>query len=264
MKIGFIGAGNMGGSILRGMVSRGYESKDIVVFDTDCSKLSELSRDFGIATASSAVEVCEEADAVILAVKPQILPNLLPSLTNILNSSKPLVISIAAGKTIQWLEELIGGNLPIVRVMPNIAAKVGEGMAAFCCNSQVTEEHKKTVIGIFEAVGRIIELSENLFPAFTAIASCSPAFTLLYIDALAQAGVRYGIPKAAALEIAAQSVTGSARMLLETGEHPRALADQVCSPGGTTIEGVCALHENGFENAVLAAVRASFEKDLRL
>ncbi|HHV51192.1 MAG TPA: pyrroline-5-carboxylate reductase [Candidatus Avimonas sp.] len=264
MKIGFIGAGNMGGSILRGMVSRGFNSKDIVVFDADSCKLSVLSRDFGITAASSAAEVCEESDVVILAVKPQILPNVLPELANILNSRKPLVISIAAGKTIQWIEELVGENLPVVRVMPNIAAKVGEGMAAFCCNARVTEEHKETVIGIFEAVGRIIELNENLFPAFTAIASCSPAFTLMYIDALAQAGVRYGIPKNVALEIAAQSVAGSARMLLETGEHPRALADQICSPGGTTIEGVCALHENGFENAVLAAVRASLEKDLRL
>ena len=264
MKIGFIGAGNMGGAILRGLVSGGFRGGDILVYDKDSSKLMQLFEDCGIVIASSAEEVAEQADTVVLAVKPQMLSSVLPPLAQTLGRRSPLVLSIAAGKPLEWIEELLGNGLPLVRVMPNISARVGEGMAAFCSNSNVTDSHKKTVRMIFEAVGQIIELDEHLFPAFTSIAGCSPAFTLMYIDALAEAGVRYGIPKAAALNIAAQSVLGTTRLWQETGEHPRALLDQVCSPGGTTIEGVCALQRNGFENAVLEAVRASFEKDNKL
>lgn len=254
----------MGSSILKGMVSNGFNGDDILVYEKDQAKLMMLNEVYGISMVSSAEQLCEKADTVILAVKPQILPSILPALAKVLAKRKPLIISIAAGKSIEWIEQLIGEGLPIVRVMPNIAAKVGEGMAAYCCNSSVTDKHKKSVLAIFKAVGKIIELDENLFPIFTAIAGCSPAFTLMYIDSLAQAGVRYGIPKNDALTIAAQSVIGATRLLQESAEHPRVLADQVCSPGGTTIEGVCALYENGFENAVLAAVRASFEKDAKL
>ncbi|NLN81809.1 MAG: pyrroline-5-carboxylate reductase [Clostridiales bacterium] len=264
MKIGFIGAGNMGGAILRGLVSGGFRGGDILVYDRDSARLMQLFEDCGIVISSSAEEVAKQADTVILAVKPQILPSVLPALSPILARRTPLVISIAAGKSISWIEELLGGGVPLVRVMPNIAARVGEGMAAFCANGHVTDTHKKTVRMIFEAVGQIIELDEHLFPAFTSIAGCSPAFTLMYIDSLAQAGVRYGIPKSAALKIAAQSVLGTTRLMQETGEHPRNLADQVCSPGGTTIEGVCALQEHGFEDAVISAVSASFEKDKKL
>lgn len=264
MKIGFIGAGNMGGAILRGLVSGGFRGGDILVYDTDSAKLMKLFEDYGICIASSTEDVAEAADAVVMAVKPQMLPAVLSSLTPVLHRRSSLVISIAAGKTLATLEEILGAGLPVVRVMPNIAAKVGEGMAAFCANAQVTDAHKSTVRLIFEAVGEVIELEERLFSAYSALASCSPAFSLLYIDALAEAGVRYGIPKSTALKIAAQSVLGTTRLLQETGEHPRALIDQVCSPAGTTIEGLCALQEGGFEAAVLEAVRKSYERDKQL
>ncbi len=254
----------MGGAILGGLVSSGYRGDELLVYDKDTARLMQLFEDCGIIKASSAEDVVKQSDVVILAVKPQIMPSVLPSLAAVFAHRRSLVISIAAGKTLAWIEELIGSGLPLVRVMPNIAAKVGQGMAAFCSNGNVTQSHKKTVRMIFESVGQIIELDEHLFPAYTAIAGCSPAFTLLYIDALAQAGLRYGIPKPAALTIAAQSVLGTTKLLQEAGEHPRALADQVCSPGGTTIEGVCALQEKGFEHAVLEAVRASYEKDMKL
>lgn len=261
MKVGFIGAGNMGGAIIRGMVSSGFAAADIPVYDKDSSKLMQLFEDCGIVIASSAKDVVEQSDTVILAVKPQMLSDVLTPLAPEFRRRKPLLISIAAGKTISYIEGIIGKEVPLIRVMPNIAAMVGEGMCAFCANGSADEPHKKTARLIFESVGEVTELNENLFSAFTAVAGCSPAFTLLFIDSLANAGVRYGIPKKTALTIASQAVLGTTRLLQETGEHPAKITDMVCSPGGTTIEGVCELQKCGFENAVLQAVRACFEKD---
>ena len=264
MKIGFIGAGNMAGAIIRGMVSSGAHGSDILVYDTDSGKLVELFEDCGICICTSSEEVAAGVDALVLAVKPQAFPSVLPLLSPALHRYEPLVISIAAGKTLDAIEQMAGTGLPLVRVMPNINAKVGEAMSAFCGNSLVTEAHRGIVQQIFEAVGEVVELEEHLFSVFSAIAGCSPAFSLLYVDALAQAGVKYGLPKALSLRIAAQAVLGTTRLVQETGEHPRLLIDQVCSPGGTTIEGVCALQREGFEAAVQAAVDASLEKDRRL
>ena len=264
MKIGFIGAGNMAGAIIRGMVSGGFHGSDILAYDTDNAKLVQLFEDCGIRIASSGKEVAEQADALVFAVKPQMFPAVLPPLAPALHNGNTLVISIAAGKSIESIEELLGAGLPVIRVMPNIAAKVGESMAAFCANPFVDESQKGIARMIFESVGEVIELEERLFSIYASLASCSPAYTLLYIDALAEAGVRYGIPKATALKIVAQSVLGTTRMLQETGEHPRVLIDQVCSPAGTTIEGLCALQDNGFETAVLEAIRMSYEKDKRI
>lgn len=264
MKIGFIGAGNMASAIVRGLVAGGLRGGDILVFDVDTARQVALFEECGVCMCGDADEVVRGVDAVVLAVKPQVFPALLPELAPVLGECAPLVISIAAGKTVASIEELLGAALPIVRVMPNINAKVGESMSAFCGNANVTEVHRALVRRVFDAVGETIELSEHLFSAYSALASCSPAYTLLYIDALAEAGVKYGIPKAQSLKIAAQAVLGTARLLQESGEHPRVLADQVCSPGGTTIEGVIALQKNGFEAAVLEAARASMEKDQKL
>ena len=263
MKIGFIGAGNMAGAIIRGMVAGGFHGSDILVYDTDAAKMAALFEECGVCVCQSGEEACG-GDAVVLAVKPQVFPTLLPALAEELHRSQPLVISIAAGKTLEYIEHNIGSGLPLVRVMPNIAAKVGEAMSAFCGNELVRDDHRSIVRLVFEAVGEVIELEEKLFSAFSAIAGCSPAFTLLYVDALAEAGVRYGIPKQTALKIAAQAVLGTTRLLQEGTQHPRELIDQVCSPGGTTIEGMCALQREGFEAAVLAAAQAAMEKDQRL
>lgn len=264
MKIGFIGAGNMAGAIIRGMAAGGFRGGDILVYDTDAAKLAALFEECGVRVCSSGEEAAAGSDALVLAVKPQVFPDVLPALATTLHRRRLLVISIAAGKTLASIEQMLGSGLPVVRVMPNIAAKVGEAMSAFCGNALVQDEHRSVVRLVFEAVGEVIELEEKLFSAYAAIAGCSPAFTLLYVDALAQAGVRYGIPKALSLKIAAQAVLGTTRLLQESGQHPRELADQVCSPGGTTIEGVCALQREGFEAAVLAAAEAAMEKDRKL
>ena len=254
----------MAGAIIRGMAGGGFRGENIWVYDTDEDKLNALYEDCGITICPSGESVASGVDTLVLAVKPQVLPAVLPALSATLHRSRPLVISIAAGKTLASLEELLGEGLPLIRVMPNINAKVNESISAFCGNRLTEEGHKAVVRRIFEAVGEVIELEEKLFSAFSVIASCSPAYTLLYVDALAQAGVKYGLPKAAALKIASQAVLGTTRLLQESGDHPRVLADQVCSPGGTTIEGVCALQREGFEAAVLAAVDASLEKDQKL
>ncbi|MBE6757017.1 MAG: pyrroline-5-carboxylate reductase [Ruminococcaceae bacterium] len=264
MKIGFIGAGNMASAIVRGLVSSGVRGSDLLVYDVDTAKQVALFEECGICMCGTADEVIDGAEAVILAVKPQVFPALLPQLAPALHESCPLVISIAAGKTVASIEEMIGGGIAVVRVMPNINAKVGESMSAFCCNALVSDTQRELVVRVFDAVGETVELAESQFSVYAALAGCSPAYSLLYMDALAQAGVQYGIPKALSLKIVAQAVLGTARLLQESDEHPRELIDQVCSPGGTTIEGVAALQKNGFESAVLEAVRASYEKDRTL
>ena len=254
----------MAGAIIRGMVGGGFRGENIWVYDTDEDKLNALYEDCGITICPSGESVASGVDTLVLAVKPQVLPAVLPALSATLHRSRPLVISIAAGKTLASLEELMGEGLPLVRVMPNINAKVNESISAFCGNRLTEEGHKAVVRRIFEAVGEVVELEEKLFSAFSVIASCSPAYTLLYVDALAQAGVQFGIPKPLALKIASQAVLGTTRLLQEMGEHPRALADQVCSPGGTTIAGVCSLQKDAFEAAVIAAAQASLERDKQL
>ena len=254
----------MAGAIIRGMAGGGFRGENIWVYDTDEDKLNALYEDCGITICPSGESVASGVDTLVLAVKPQVLPAVLPALSATLHRSRPLVISIAAGKTLASLEELLGEGLPLIRVMPNINAKVNESISAFCGNRLTEEGHKAVVRRIFEAVGEGIELEEKLFSAFSVIASCSPAYTLLYVDALAQAGVQFGIPKPLALKIASQAVLGTTRLLQETGEHPRALADQVCSPGGTTIAGVCSLQKDAFEAAVVAAAQASLDRDKQL
>ncbi len=264
MTIGLIGAGNMATAIARGLAANGFQTGQLAVYDIDAQKMASLFEQTGARPCESAQDVIACSDAVILAVKPQVFPSLLPTLSTALHRHEPLVISIAAGKTLADIQKMVGGGLPIVRVMPNINAKVGEALSAYCGNEYTTDEHRSLVVSILEAIGEAIAIEEKFFPLFSAMAGCSPAFHLLYIDALARAGVRYGLPKDTSLKIAAQAVLGTVRLLQETGEHPAALIDQVCSPGGTTIEGVCALKDNQFEAIVMKAVQASLEKDLSL
>ncbi|MGI6265122.1 MAG: pyrroline-5-carboxylate reductase [Acutalibacteraceae bacterium] len=264
MKIAFIGAGNMASAIIRGMCRDSFKGDQISAYDIDVNKTVDLAADWGIEAAATPEAAIQNADAVVVAIKPQMFASVLPPLRPALEQADPLIVSIAAGKTLADIAALVGESRAVVRVMPNICATVGEAISAYTGNGLVSAEHKQLVERILDAVGRSMELDEGLFSIFSAVASCSPAFTLMYIDALAQAGVKNGLPKAKALEIASQSVLGTALLLQQTGEHPRALMDAVCSPGGTTIEGVCALQREGLENAVLSAVQASLEKDKKL
>ena len=259
---GFIGAGNMASAMISGLVTSGtLKGEDIAVFDICTEKTATLFEKFGLRVFASAKELAENCERVVLSVKPNMLATVIEPLKGIINEKEPLVISIAAGKPLSFFEERLNACVRLVRVMPNINATVGAAVSAFCPNKNATEEDVAFVGEMCRSFGTAVALSENMFPLFGVIGGSSPAFAYMFIDAMARAAVKNGMPKAQALEICAQAVLGSAKMILETKEHPMELTDRVCSPGGTTIEGVLSLQKDGFESAVAAAVNAAVEKD---
>ena len=265
MMLGFYGTGNMATAILRGVLSSGLLCADeLMIYDIDFAKTEALSKETGVKTAVSPDALISACDTVLLAVKPQVLPGVLNENAPVFSQQNPLIISIAAGKTLSFLQEQLSFPARLVRVMPNLNATVGAAVSAFCGNERATEEDLSFTEKLCESFGTALSLPETQFPIFGVLGGCSPAFVFLFIDALAAAGVKNGLPKATALSISAQSVLGSAKLLLESGEHPRELIDRVCSPGGTTIEGVLSLTGDGFEAAVQKAVQAALEKDRRL
>lgn len=265
MNLGFIGCGNMASAIIGGIVEKGIISGgDINAFDVYKPAAQKLGKEYGVNVLGSETEVIKSSDAVILAVKPNVLGAVLSKINIALDESDTLIISIAAGKDLKFMRSHLSHDNRIIRVMPNINAKVGAAMSAYSANEQATDEDKALCDKIFSGVGRVMELDEAHFPLFGVIAGCSPAFAYMFIDALARAGVQNGMKKDTALEIAAQAVLGSAEMILKSDKHPYELIDMVCSPGGTTIEGVASLKEDGFENAVNNAVKKAVEKDSKL
>lgn len=256
----------MSGAIVKGMTGgkNPYHAQNIYITSKSVTSAENLAAACGANALPSAAEVVEKSDILLLAVKPHVLAEILPELREKIAAKKTLVISIAAGKTLATLASLLPEGTPIARVMPNINAKIGAATSGVCVNDFVTAEQKALVLDIFSKIGAVIEVEERQFGIFTVLAGSAPAFAYLYMDALARAAVQAGMSKKQALEITAATVAGSAQMVLESGEHPWALADQVCSPGGTTIEGVLSLQENGFEAALAKAFQAVLEKDKRL
>ncbi|GHU78289.1 pyrroline-5-carboxylate reductase [Clostridia bacterium] len=202
-------------------------------------------------------ELLLDADFFIIAVKPAVCRSLLSSFAG---KVKGVAVSIAAGITTDTLGGYLG-DVPIIRVMPNINAQIGESVSAICRNDRVSDADFEKAKTIFSQIGSINELDEKFFPIFSTLASCSPAFTYLYIDSLARAAQKLGMSKRESINIAAKAVAGSAKMLLYTDRHPHDMIDSVCSPAGTTIEGLCKLSELGFENAVVRAFEACVNKD---
>ena len=265
MNIGFIGCGNMAGAIIKGIVGSGaVKGEDICAYDPAETAINNIAGKYGIKKCENANEVVEYSDYVVLAVKPNMLTSVINEINIKLGESEKVLISIAAGKTLEFIRDKLSHDNKIVRVMPNINAKVGAACSAYCVNEEVTETEKKEIEKIFGSVGEITELPESSFPLFGVIAGSAPAFAYMFIDALARAGVKNGMKKETALKIAAQTVMGSAKMILESGTHPFELIDQVCSPGGTTIEGVTSLQADGFEAAVHNAVDKTLAKDSKL
>lgn len=263
MKISFIGLGNMASAIIRGMCESGnFGPQDILGYDAVPQAAQSMKEAAGIIICDSLSGVAE-AEVIVLAVKPQVLPSVLSNLKSMRLEGK-LVISIVAGRSIESLQKELPPKVAIIRVMPNVNARVGASTSAYAASAEATDGHKRIIEDIFASIGTITEISESLFSIYMAIASASPAFSYLYIDALARAGVRGGMPKAQAVKIAASAVYGSAKLIMETDEHPFTLVDQVCSPAGTTIEGIAALQKLGFESAVHRAVEAVVEKDKSL
>lgn len=263
--LGFIGTGNMATAIIKGVLSSGMlKGEDIAVFDIAEDKSEALADVYGVKVLASEKEIAAKCDKVVLSVKPNIFPSLLGEIGSVLKESKPLIISIAAGKTIEFISECLDYEARIIRVMPNINAKVGAAVSAYCGNENTSDSDLSFVKELCESFGIAVNISENLFSIYSAIGGCSPAFAYMFIDSLARAAVKNGMTKAQALEVAAGAVLGSAKMILQSGEHPWALVDQVCSPGGTTIEGVAALQGEGFESIVGKAVEAAYNKDKSL
>ncbi len=263
--IGFIGCGNMASAIIRGLIRSGScKGGDIAVYDLAKEKTELFAKEYSLNVSESEKEIAKNCDTVVFAVKPNVLPSLLEKTGAELKENDPLIISIAAGKTTDSIVAGLSYAPRLARVMPNINATVGEAVSAFCFTERADKKDRDTVRSFCDSFGRGIEIDEKLFPIYTAVGGCSPAFAFMFIDSMARAAVKNGMTKSQALETAAQAVLGSAKMILESNRHPWELVDAVCSPGGTTIEGVCALQENGFEAATEKAVEASYNKDKAL
>ncbi|MBQ9532086.1 MAG: pyrroline-5-carboxylate reductase [Eubacterium sp.] len=265
MKIGFIGCGNMASAIIDGIIKNEItKENDISIFDVFFPAVESITSKYNVNLCEKASDIVRSSDAVILAVKPNVIASVLDEINYSLEESNTLIISIAAGKTIDFIRNTLSHDNRIIRVMPNINAKVGEAISAYTANSYATKEDKALCEKLFGGVGKVMYLDEEMFPLFGVIAGCSPAFAYMFIDSLARAGVKNGMKKETALFVAAQAVLGSAKMILESNEHPWELVDKVCSPGGTTIEGVASLQQDGFENSVINAVDKAVDKDKKL
>ena len=264
MIYGFIGLGNMASAILRGMAASGAFADDTLCgFNRSEGKTLALWHEIGLVPCADAAAVAEMADVVVLAVKPQMLPDVLPLVAPAMTPEK-LLVTIAAGKPTTYYESQLPEDVGVVRVMPNINARVGAAASGVCGGKCASEAQLAIVREMFSAVGEVYDVPEHQFSAFMALAGASGAFVHVYIDALASAGVKAGLARPLAEALAAQATYGAALLTRESDEHPVALCDQVCSPGGTTIEGVHMLKKCGFETAVQQAVEAVIAKDERL
>ena len=259
-KIGFIGCGNMGSAIVGGLIKSNFQSADDIIISTRTEKSADKLKDeLKVNVTTDNKVVAKQADILFLAVKPNLYKKVVEEIKEELTTDK-LIITIAAGITIKDIEYWLGEGYRIVRTMPNTPALVGKAMSAICCNSKVTKDELQFVMNMYNSFGECVELAEKDFHAFTALCGSSPAYVFIFIEAMADAAVKLGIPRAKAYTMAAQSVFGSAKMVLDTGKHPAELKDMVCSPAGTTIDAVAVLEKEGFRNAVIEAVVKCAEK----
>ena len=263
-KVSFIGGGNMGSAMIGGILSAGLLAKEqILAADKSEKALQKLSGQFSIRTTTDNRQAAKEADILFLAVKPQFVYEVIKEIACDV-SEKTLVISIVAGQSIDALEKAFGKSLRLIRVMPNTPALVGEAMSAYCASSSVLTDDLSNAALLLNSFGKSEQVPESMMDAVTAVSGSSPAMVFMLIEAMADAAVLDGMPRDKALKFAAQAVYGSAKMVLETGKHPGALKDMVCSPGGTTIEAVASLEADGFRGAVIEAQRICAEKSRNL
>lgn len=259
-RVGFVGCGNMGSSMVGGLIKSGFLTKNDIIVSTKTEKSAQnLKEEFDIKTTLDSKEVAKECDTIILAVKPHMYKDVIDEIKDQLNEKK-LIITIAAGITIANMEEWLGKDYKIIRTMPNTPALVGQAMSAVCANVNVDEQELNYCFNIFNSFGEAVQLSEKDFDAFIALAGSSPAYVFMFIEAMADGAVKLGIPRNKAYKMAAQSVLGSAKMVLDTKKHPGELKDMVCSPGGTTIDAVAELERLGFRSTVIEAMDKCAEK----
>lgn len=263
-KLGFIGTGNMGGALILAAAKSNGEN-ELLLADKIREKADALAEKTGGKVVDN-LTVAAEADYIFLGVKPQMLKDTLEDIIPVLKNRKDrfVLVSMLAAFTCERICEAAGGNYPVIRIMPNTPAAIGEGMILYAPNPEVTEEEVSFFLDSMKEAGRFSPLPEKLIDAGASVAGCGPAFVDLFVEALADGGVACGLPRAQAMEFAAQMVAGAAKLILESKKHPGQLKDEVCSPGGTTIQGVRALEKGGFRSAVTEAVIAAYEKNFDL
>lgn len=271
-RVGFIGCGVMGEALIRA-ISKQISPSQVCVYDTDAAKSLQLTKELGCSQAKNAGEIALNATHIFLAVKPGIVPAVLKEISPLFGpksalSQLPVIISIAAGVSLTTLNEnlnITGDNkIKCIRLMPNLPAIVGESMIALCANSDVDISEIETVKMLLSKAGKIEQVSETLMDGVTAVSGSGPAYGFMFIEALADAAVSFGIPRKQAYIYAAQTLKGAAETVLVSGRHPAELKDSVCSPAGTTIEAVKILEEEGFRAAIMKAAKAAFEKSISL
>ena len=259
MKYGFIGCGNMGGAIAKALSK---STTDIAVADRS-GKARALASELGI-TYSGNAAIAANCDRIFLAVKPHMMRDCLASLQSALAERKPLLITMAAGLEIRQIEEFAGTRLPIIRIMPNTPTAIGKGVIPYCRNDLVEEAVLADWLKDMRYCGLVDSLEERLIDAASALSGSGPAYMYMFLEALADGAVACGIPRAKAMEYAAMTMAGSAEMFLATKQHPGALKDAVCSPGGSTIAGVRTLEQHGFRGAAMDCVVATYNRNKEL
>ena len=261
---GFIGTGNMGGALARA-VCRRVPSDEVFLANRTMEKAQALAAELECRVADNAA-IAQSADFIFLGVKPQMMADMLSEIAPVLKQRETrfVLVSMAAGLSLEDIARMAGGEYPVIRIMPNTPSAIGEGMILYTCGKGVTKTEEKEFLDSMAGAGRFAAIPESQMDVGSAVSGCGPAFAYLFIEALADGGVACGLPRDKALAYAAQMAAGSARMVLESGSHPGALKDAVCSPGGSTIQGVRTLEKNGFRSAVMEAVIAACEKSASL
>lgn len=266
-KLGFVGIGQMGQGIIRGLLSSGeVNPKNIYVTGIHGDKLCELERECGVTGFLSdkdntgAIKVAKNVDILVLAVKPQLAANVLEGIAPVVTASQ-LIVSIMGGITLEFVENILMRS-PVLRVMPNTPLMVRKGVSGIAVGSKVDESLKNLGVSLFNLLGATYILPENLIDPLTGVCGCSPAFTYMFLDALAMGGVERGLPAETAMLMAAQAVAGAAEMVIQTGKHPGELMASVCTPAGATIAGVHALEERGIKGIVMSALCESCDRML--
>jgi len=259
MKYGFIGCGNMGGAIARALAN---STKDITVADRS-GKAKSLAAELGIGYSDN-LTIASTCDRIFLGVKPHMMKDMLAPLKDVLAQRRPTLITMAAGVWISQIEEFVGCEIPVIRIMPNTPTAVGKGVTQYCCNAFVDSDVLSDWLADMAPSGLMDQLDEKLIDAASAISGSGPAYMYVFLEALADGAVTCGIPRAKAYEYAAMTMVGAAEMYLQTKQHPGALKDAVCSPGGSTIAGLRALEEHSFRAAAMDCVIATYNRNKEL
>ncbi len=259
MKYGFLGCGNMGSAIARVL----SKTTDQIMITDQSGKAKNFAKELGC-VYTDIQTIANECDRIFLAVKPQVMESALSPLKPAFAKKKPMLISMAAGLSIEKIEAMTGTALPIIRIMPNTPVSVGCGMIQFCCNQLVTEGNLSSFLEDMRYCGKLDAIDERLIDSASALSGCGPAYMYMFAEALADGAVACGLPREKAIEYAAATMLGAAQMLLQTGQHPGTLKDAVCSPGGSTIAGLRALEAHGFRGAVMDCVSAAYKRSKEL